>query len=121
MESSVRGVDFLVCAMTAACAVCCVAGVWADEQTLTDDEVVVKTEGSHRLLLPKDWPIEQRDGQVGPVPIEAYLSMKFGQVREKFTATEQRVAALEQRVQQLEEDRKTLLIRLQRLEDHREP
>lgn len=112
---------FLMGAMTAACAACCVAGVRADEQTLTDDEVVVKTEGSHRLLLPKDWPIEQRDGQVGPVPIEAYLSMKFGQVREKFTATEQRIAALEQRVQQLEEDRKVLLIRLQRLEEYREP
>lgn len=111
----------MLCVMVLACGACYHGLAWADKQTLTDDEVVVKTEGSHRLLLPKDWPIEQRDGQVGPVPIETYLSMKFGQVREKFTATDQRLAALEQRVQQLEEDRKALLIRMQRLEEQREP
>ena len=36
----------------------CRVGVAAEDSSLTDDEVVVRTEGAHRLLLPKDWPVE---------------------------------------------------------------
>ena len=55
---------------------------WAeDRQGLTDDEVTVRIEGRHRLLLPKDWPVEDRDGLLRPVSLEVYLSLKFGQVK----------------------------------------
>ena len=91
---------------------------WAADDTLTDDEMVIKRERGHRLLLPKDWPIDEKGAQVTPVSVETYLSMKFGQVRERFASTDQHLEVLNRRVQQLEEERKALLIRLQRLEEH---
>ena len=30
----------------------------AEDKTLSDDTVTVRTEGAHRLLLPNDWPVE---------------------------------------------------------------
>ena len=50
----------------------------------TDDDVVIQRRGGVNLLLPRDWPVEERHGVQGPVPIEEYLSMKFGQMKEKF-------------------------------------
>lgn len=92
-------------------------GAWAQDAELTDEQMTVRTEANHNLLLPKDWPIEQKDGQLGPVPVEQYLSMKFGQVRAKTQATDQRLAALEARVRILEAERQTLQIRVKTLED----
>ncbi|PIQ83139.1 MAG: hypothetical protein COV75_08995 [Candidatus Omnitrophica bacterium CG11_big_fil_rev_8_21_14_0_20_63_9] len=91
--------------------------VAAEEATLTPDDVVVKTEGSHRLLLPRDWPVEHRDGRIAPVAIEEYLSMKFGQVRQKFDDTDERIDQLERRVKSLEEERSKLQQRLRALEE----
>ena len=94
-------------------------GGWAAEQGgLTDDEVVVKTEGAHRLLLPKDWPVERReDGVIAPASLEEYLSLKFDQVREEFHRANRRIEALERRVEALEQERKTTDQRLRWLED----
>ncbi len=97
--------------------------VWAAEpntkdEPMTDEEVVVKTEGgTHRLMLPKDWPVEETPGLVRPAPIEIYLSMKFHQVKDAVTALDRRLDALEQRVTQLETDQKTAQKRLQQLEE----
>ncbi len=90
---------------------------FAKEEPLTDDTVTVKTEGSHRLLLPSDWPIEHKDGRFAPAPMEEYLSMKFGQVRAKFSETEARLEALERRLEQAEQDQKALLKGLKLLEE----
>ena len=84
---------------------------------MTDDEVIVKTEGAHHLLLPKDWPVEQKDGRVAPIAIEEYLSLKFGQVKEKFNDTGQSLAALAQRITRLEQEHKTLVKRIRLLEE----
>ncbi len=89
----------------------------APEAVLTDEHMTVRVEANHHLLLPQDWPIQQKDGQLGPVPVEAYLSMKFGQVRGKFEAGEGRVAALEERVRMLEAERQTIIIRVKTLEE----
>ena len=103
------------------CVILCVSRVaLAKDQPLTDDEVVVRTEGAHRLLLPKDWPVEQKDGRIAPAPIEEYLSMKFDQVKEAFTETERHFAALEQRLELLERDNKMLQKRLRTLEERAE-
>ena len=59
-------------------------------------------------MLPKDWPVKREHGVVSPIPIEQYLSMKFGQVREKTLTIDQRLDVLEQRIQHLEEDNKAL-------------
>lgn len=88
-----------------------------DESTLTDDELVVRQEAGHRLLIPKDWPIERRDGVIQPASLPQYLSMKFSQMRAEFARVEQRLAALETRVATVESERAVLLRRLQMLEE----
>ena len=88
----------------------------AKDEPLTDDKVVVKTEGAHRLLLPKDWPVEHKDGQLSPIPLEEYLSMKFGQVKEKFSEEDERIAELTRRLEQLEQDQTAVQKRLRMIE-----
>ena len=98
------------------------AGVRAEELVLTDDEVVVRTEGAHRLLLPKDWPVEEQDGRIVQAPLVDYLSMKFGQVAARLEQTTQRLGSLERRLQKVEEDLKTTQMRVKLLEAaQREP
>ncbi len=80
-----------------------------ENEVLTDDEMAVRTEGAHHFLLPKDWPVERRDGHLSPFTVEAYLSMKFGQVKRKFSETDQHLKALEQRVVELEQEQNSLL------------
>ena len=94
----------------------CVPCGWAKDSAMTDDEVAVRTQGGHHLLLPKDWPVEQRDGRIVPIPIEEYLSMKFGQVATTFEERDRRLETLEQRLQKLEESQKVLQQRLRLLE-----
>ena len=89
----------------------------AEQETpLTDDTMVVKQEGAHHLLLPKDWPVQYEEGRVTPVPTEEYLSMKFGQIKDAFDQTSRRLGAVEQRLEVLERDQKRVQQRLQRLE-----
>ncbi len=90
---------------------------FAKEEPLTDAEVVVKTEGAHRLLLPKDWPVEHKDGRIAPVPIEEYLSLKFDQVRDGFAAMDRRLERIERRLQQIEEDQRAFEQRMRFLEE----
>ena len=89
------------------------------EPVMTDDEMGVRTEGAHRFLLPKDWPVERRDGHLSPITVEAYLSMKFSQVKRKFSETDQRLDELERRLAALEQDNKQLL-RWMRLMEERQ-
>ena len=98
------------------CLFCAVPGL-AKDQPLTDDEVVVRTEGAHRLILPRDWPVEHKDGRVSPVSIDQYLSMKFDQVKTVLSSTTQRLEALERRIDQLEQNERALLKRLRLLEE----
>ena len=91
----------------------------ADEQDqpgLTDSDVVVKTEGAHRLLLPRDWPVEHKDGRIAPVSIETYLSMKFDQVGQEIARLTRRLDALDARLQAVEETQHTHDVRLKLLE-----
>ena len=99
----------------------CAGGLAAAEQerALTDDEVVVRTEGAHRLLLPKDWPVEEQNGRIVQASLVDYLSMKFSQVATQFDHMTQRLEAIERRLQQLEDTQKTVLMRLRLLEEGR--
>jgi len=97
-------------------AVCAGLRAGAEESALTDDEVVVRTEGAHRLLLPKDWPVEEQDGRIIQAPLVDYLSMKFSQVATMFDQITQRLDVLERRLRKLEEDHKTSQMRLRLLE-----
>lgn len=88
----------------------------ADDPVLTDDEVIVRTEGAHRLLLPKDWPVEERDGRVVQASLIDYLSMKFGQVAARLEQVTQRLESIERRLQKAEDDLKTTQMRMKLLE-----
>lgn len=92
-------------------------GAAAEDGALTDSEVVVREEGAHRLLLPKDWPVEHADGRIAPVSVETYLSMKFGQVAAQFAALEQRLGSLERQLGRLAEAAMVLQTRVHRLEE----
>lgn len=52
--------------------------------------------GGLQFSVPDDWPIEKRNGAVGPIPIEEYMKLRF----DRMTA---QIQALETRVQNLEE------------------
>lgn len=97
----------------------CIAA--AEDATLSDDTVTVRTEGAHRLLLPNDWPVEQKDGLVNPVPVEQYLGMKFERVASRLDEIMQRMAAMDQRLRHVEEAQTTLQARLRALEAQRQP
>lgn len=90
----------------------------AEDDPMTDEQVVIKNEGSHQLLLPKDWPVKHQDGLIKLGSTEEYLSLKFAQVRERFSLMDERLEALEHRVQQVEEERRLLQVQLRLLQEH---
>ncbi len=112
MGRILRSVAVLLCVVSAGPA----RSLWAKDDPMTDDEVVVKTDEGHHLLIPKDWPVEHAHGTIAPVPIEQYLSMKFDQVRDRFAQTDTRLDALGHRLDQLERDNTVLQKRLRLLE-----
>lgn len=87
------------------------------EDAITDDEVVIRQADGHNLLLPRDWPVEHKNGVVSPVSVEQYLSMKFDQVRERFAQTDQRFDQLSRRLEQVELEQKLAQKRLRILEE----
>ncbi len=89
----------------------------AGEPTITDDDVVIKHEAGHQWLLPRDWPIERKDGVFKPAAVEEYLSMKFDQVKSRFTEIDGRLDRLGKRLEQLEADQKVVHQRLRLLEE----
>lgn len=42
--------------------------------------------------LPADWPLEERGGALGPIPIEEYLIMKFEKTASHFKQLEDQIA-----------------------------
>ncbi len=94
---------------------------WAEEahqrEESLDDEVIVKSIEGHHLLLPKDWPVEKRDGRLVPIPIEEYLSMKFRAIEQTLQQVGARLEALEKRLGELEQHDKALQRRLRLLEE----
>ena len=72
-------------------------------QTVEEKEnLVTKELKGFKFKVPADWPVEDRDGQVGPVPVEEYLAKKFSAVSARFDAVEKQLAALETRVGEVE-------------------
>ena len=45
-----------------------------------------------KFNVPEDWPIEERGGTVGPVPIEEYLGLKFNKAEERLKGMEAKLA-----------------------------
>ena len=61
-------------------------------------ELVVKEKKGIRFKLPADWPLEERDGSVNPVPVEEYLSQKFSAIDSRLSALERDLEELKARL-----------------------
>jgi hypothetical protein len=83
-------------------------GPGASAETLSSSEnpTVRKTQSGLHFQVPADWPIEERGGIVGPIPIEEYLGRKFSAVEARLRNLEQQLSAMEIRLRLLEEEAK---------------
>jgi len=79
-----------------------IAAEVADRQA----KLVVKTYKGLSFRVPEDWPVEEIDGTVGPIPIEEYLHRKFEVVTEKMQKLESTVQGLDLRIKVLEAQKK---------------
>ncbi|MFC1709578.1 hypothetical protein ACFL2J_05960 [Candidatus Omnitrophota bacterium] len=43
-------------------------------------EDTIRTQKGLRFTVPEDWPIEERNGVVAPIPIEEYIDIKFKRI-----------------------------------------
>ncbi len=105
MTARVRlGLALVVAAMAAAPSRAAAADGAKDGKT--PPSTVVKTHDGLRFNLPADWPVEKRDGAVGPIPIEEYLARKFSALDARLRALEQQIGSLDVRMRVLEESGK---------------
>ncbi len=84
---------------------CWVVPVWAADERPASSTVRKTAQGLH-FNVPADWPIEERNGAVGPVPVEEYLSMKFKAIEGRLQAMDQQVGGLDLRLRVVEEQLK---------------
>lgn len=88
------------------------SAAWAQDASTGGDELVVKQKKGLQFKLPADWPIEERDGLVSPIPIEEYLSRKFTAVNARLEALHKAIGDLQTRMyaveQELRENKKVL-------------
>lgn len=75
-----------------------------DSKRTNPQELVVKEKKGIRFKLPADWPIEEKDGTVRPVPVEEYLSQKFTAADSRLRVLEREVADLMARLRAAEEE-----------------
>ena len=66
----------------------------------------MKTKDGLNFKVPPDWPIEERNGTVGPIPVEEYLAQKFSSLEKRIRGVEQQITSVELRVRLLEEGMK---------------
>ena len=69
-------------------------------------QTVVKKKDGLRFNVPSDWPVEERNGAVGPIPIEEYLAKKFASLESRLRVLEQQVNSYDLRLRVLEESNK---------------
>ena len=81
---------------------------WKGVQAQDDERKNVTAKGIN-FNVPEDWPIEERGGAVGPIPIEEYLGLKFRKVDAKFgdiesgtSGTKEKLNTIDERLNELE-------------------
>ncbi len=84
----------------------CAGQALAEMPSSQASSTVVKKKDGLRFNVPPDWPVEERNGAVGPIPIEEYLGKKFSGLESRLRVLEQQVSAFELRLRVLEEDAK---------------
>ncbi len=74
---------------------------------------VHKTREGLHFQVPEDWPIEKRNGVLGPIPIEEYLARKFSGIEHRLQELEKQTTGLDLRLRVMEESVKSAQRRLQ--------
>ena len=87
-------------------ALCSAAGGLGAAEPNSAEGTVRKTKGGLQFQVPADWPIEERNGMVGPIPIEEYLGRKFKAIDAQLQGIEQRLSSVDLRLRVLEEQAK---------------
>ena len=86
------------------------AAAWSQDPAPQDAQgqkkTVVKTKDGLHFNVPADWPIEERNGAVGPIPVEEYMPRKFAGMDSRLKTLEQQVAGFDLRLRVLEETMK---------------
>ena len=73
---------------------------------MSAEGTVRKMKDGLRFQVPADWPIETRNGIVGPIPIEEYLGRKFKAMEGQLQLLGQQLSSIELRLRLLEEQAK---------------
>ena len=68
-----------------------------------DSALVRKTVKGITFTVPEDWPIEERNGAVGPIPIEEYLARKFSAIQAQLQKLDQQLSGLDLRLRVVEQ------------------
>ena len=71
--------------------------------TFNSPKVVEKTVKGITFKVPADWPVEERNGEVAPIPVEEYVAGKLGGLEARLQALEQRFNGLDLRLRILEQ------------------
>ena len=77
-----------------------------ESSAAASSQTVVKKKDGLRFNVPSDWPVEERNGAVGPIPIEEYLAKKFASLESRLRVLEQQVNSYDLRLRILEESKK---------------
>ena len=62
----------------------------------------VKTRSGLNFKVPEDWPVEERNGILAPIPTEEYLVKKFRDIGSQLGTIQQQLSVLELRVGAIE-------------------
>lgn len=67
-----------------------------------EDQNKVRSFKGLKFNVPDDWPIEERGGAVGPIPIEEYIAKKFSAIDSKFVEAEGKLINVKMRLDDIE-------------------
>ena len=73
-----------------------------------DNSTIVKTVDGIRFQVPEDRPIEQGKGFIRPMPLDAYVSMKFSKLEDRLQKMEVSIDGIKNDLAAIKEDVKLL-------------
>lgn len=79
-------------------------GADVEQSNEYDNSTVVKTIDGIRFQVPEDRPIEQGKGFIRPMPLDAYVSMKFSKLDERLQKIEDSIIAIKNDLAAAKED-----------------
>lgn len=79
-------------------------GADVEQSNESDDSTIVKTVDGIRFQVPEDRPIEQGKGFIRPMPLDAYVSMKFSKLENRLQKMEDSIEKIKNDLAAVKED-----------------